>query len=112
MVQRHLTSSQCNVNRIFATVRTGPARKQSDYDNVCTQIHAAWQSIVGSVDSEDRELRAIFVLGGVLSASEAGFLLPEAGGDAQWVRDNMDEFKKRAEAGDEDFAELLRDMKV
>lgn len=116
--QIDLTCPQRNTNRISATVRAGPARTRADFDSLCYQIHAAWRSavtpkhvggVVTESDSTRYELRTIFILGSISGGFEAGFLIPEAGGDAQWLEDNMDAFKKRAESGDEDFIQLVNE---
>ena len=41
---------------------------------------------------------------------EAGFLLPPAGGDAGWVARNWGKFRERAERGEEEFGELVREV--
>lgn len=43
-----------------------------------------------------------------MAGMEAGFFLPEAGQDAAWVKQNWDKFVKKANDGDEAFAELLK----
>jgi len=77
------------------------------YNQLCASIHRAWTEIVGT--EGDAELRAIFVLGSIVAGWEAGFPLPQAGEDKQWLRENMEEFEKRAE-GDEDFRGLVEEV--
>ena len=36
--------------------------------------------------------------------------LNQAGEDKTWLKDNVQVFKERADAGDEDFRDLLREM--
>lgn len=54
----------------------------------------------------------IIVLGGIVAGMEVGFVLPAAGQDKQWLGDNMAEFRKRAEEGDEDFKDVLREVET
>ena len=34
----------------------------------------------------------------------------QAGGDAQWLKENASSFRKLADGGDEDFKDLVREM--
>lgn len=36
--------------------------------------------------------------------------IPPAGGDGLWLRENLGEFRQRAEEGDERFRELMREV--
>jgi hypothetical protein len=42
----------------------------------------------------------------IVAGYEQGFMLPEAGEDGKWIRENMAEFERRAEDGDD----VMRDM--
>ncbi|KAI1495318.1 hypothetical protein F5X96DRAFT_664947 [Biscogniauxia mediterranea] len=44
---------------------------------------------------EDADLR-IFITGGITAGLEHGFLIPEAGKDRKWIRDNLPAFRKKA----------------
>jgi hypothetical protein len=103
-------------NRITAHVRTSAARTQRDFDQLCNDVHVAWSSIVHpghpTKPPPDQELRAVFVLGDITAAWEAGFAVPPAGQDAQWARDNMAAFRETADGGDEDFADLVEELKT
>lgn len=37
-------------------------------------------------------------------------MLRYSGGDVQWMQDNWEAFKQKADAGDEDFVELVREI--
>lgn len=93
-------------------MRQGPTRTKSDFDAVCTELRGAWSRIVAGEDNADRalELRAIWVTGEILSSWEAGFQVPLAGHDREWARENMEAFREKALAGDEDFVELIREL--
>ena len=46
-----------------------------------------------------------------LTASfEAGFTHPLAGQDHQWLKEHLDEFRMKAENGDEEFRDLLEEL--
>jgi hypothetical protein len=45
-------------------------------------------------------------MGDIVAGYEQGFMLPEAGEDGKWIRENMAEFERRAEDGDD----VMRDM--
>jgi len=104
-------------NVILATVRTGPSRTHKDWSNLIQDIIKIWDSIAplpqvrGSTPGLDYTLRGVVVFGGLVAGYEAGFLLPPAGGDVEWVRKNWDEFQRRAEAGDEEFQDLVEEVK-
>lgn len=110
----NLHHCQRTSNRIRAHVRTSAARTQEDFKQLCNDLHVAWSSIVHTAHPTkppaDQELRAVFVLGDITAAWEAGFAVPTAGQDAQWARDNMAAFKQRASGGDADFADLVAEL--
>lgn len=59
---------------------------------------------------EDRGLYSVFVLGDLVAGREAGFEIPEAGKDAEWLAENMNAFKARAEGGEVEFGELVAEV--
>lgn len=65
----------------------------------------------GGKAGEDLTLRSCIVLGGMTAGYEAGFLLPPAGGDVQWMKENWEEFEMKAKAGDEEFQEMVDEVK-
>jgi hypothetical protein len=67
-----------------------------------------WHKIVGKSGSE--ELRMIFILGDIVAGMEAGFAVPPAGEDKQWLKDNLAAFRERAESGDEDFKDVVNEI--
>lgn len=95
-------------NRIIANTRHGPSRTQEMYDALCAEIEAVWADVVGT--EGEKELRGIFVLGSIVAGSEAGFPVPRAGQDAEWMKKNMAAFKKKAAGGDTDFQDMLDEL--
>ena len=41
---------------------------------------------------------------------EQGFILPQAGQDVAWLRENWEAFNRKAEGGDEDMAEMVKEV--
>ncbi|KAH8423054.1 uncharacterized protein LDX57_000810 [Aspergillus melleus] len=115
----YIAGKERPINRILAHVRSGGNRTTSDFEDLARKIESAWNDIVnaGSVkhlDKEERkarELNRVFILGAITAGLECGVLLPRAGGDSTWLKDNMAVFEGRARKGDEDFIELLEEMK-
>ena len=79
-----------------------------DYHSLTSSINLAWSSIVGSTG--ETELRAIFILGDLLTGSEAGLPIPAAGEDRNWLKTYYKDFKRKADEGDEEFADLLTEI--
>lgn len=102
------TRSQAQVNTIHANVRTGKSRPRSAYDDLCRKLRTAWEELLPS----NASLHAVFVHGSLVAGEEQGFLRPEAGSDAEWVRMNMPEFERRAAAGHEDMKLLVEECKA
>ncbi len=65
--------------------------------------------MVGSTG--EQELRAVFILGDIVTGSEAGFTFPPAGEDKKWLREHFKEFESRAREGDEGFAGLVKEVR-
>ena len=104
-------------NHIVANVRSGASRSQKEWDDLCLQIQSAWNEIVPlpkvkrSDPDRDTSLRSVIILGGMTAGLEAGFVLPPAGGDVQWMQDHWDEFQAKAQAGDEEFQDMVAEVK-
>lgn len=105
---RSSPTQQASVNTIHANVRTGPSRQRSDYDELCRKLRVSWEETLPS----SAVLHAIFVHGSLIAGEEQGFLRPEAGHDAEWVRENMPEFERRAAEGNEGMQALVEECKA
>lgn len=132
----YIAGKKARANRIFGTVRSsGNARSQADFDSLAQELAQVWADVVHpdagdginarqaaeKAQKEGKEvktekvdpvhdLRAVFIVGGLISAYEAGFVIPPAGQDVEWAKKNMDAFKKKAAEGDEDFRALVEDL--
>ncbi|KAI7268313.1 hypothetical protein KC345_g7690, partial [Hortaea werneckii] len=106
-------------NHIRALVRNGPSRTSEDWNDLTSQIHSAWSSIIGpglpklrrsDTADPDTSLRSIIICGEILGGMEAGFFLPEAGGDMGWIERNWGAFRERAGRGEEEFRDLVAEV--
>lgn len=94
------------VNAIQAHVRAGPSRPRSSYDELCRQLRGSWETVLPTTP-----LDLISVHGSLVAGEENGFLRPEAGHDAEWVREHMAEFERLAAAGNEEMKTLVEECK-
>ena len=62
-------------------------------------------AVAGTLDSAAGDHNS-----GLAAGVEAGFEIPEAGKDGEWLAENMGAFKARAEDGQEEFAGLVREV--
>lgn len=115
-------------NRLFVSLRSGTGRTAEQLEGMTNSLLGIWNSVVGS--SKDAELRAVFVQGVIDSAFEGGFMLPmvssirrpasmfnnrltvfdQPGKFEQWVKDHTADFRKLADAGDDDFIGLIKEI--
>ena len=86
----------------------------SEYNKVCQSIIKAWDEIVnnGMKGTGDRELRTVFVLSSLITGSEAGFIIPQAGEDVEWIETNKEAFQNLADAGDLDFQGVVKEIEI
>ncbi|KAI3397601.1 hypothetical protein diail_10573 [Diaporthe ilicicola] len=94
------------VNSIQSHVRSGPSRPRSSYNELCRQLRVEWESVLPTTPLDN-----ISVHGCLVAGEENGVLRPEAGHDAEWVRENMPEFERLAAAGDESMRTLVEECK-
>ncbi|KAH8129502.1 hypothetical protein FP744_10000732 [Trichoderma asperellum] len=100
---------QRKYNRVVIRARAGSNRTNEAYLDHCKQITAEWERIIGT--EGERGLRTVWVMGALTTALEAGIGRPKTGEEEQWIQDNMAHFETLAAAGDEDFNELLQELK-
>ncbi|KAK1544518.1 hypothetical protein CPAR01_02020 [Colletotrichum paranaense] len=109
------------INVIFtdsSNIPTYVGGKQEDFSLLCYEIRAAWAQIVhpetadegGKLPPQDLELRSVFITGELIAGLKASFPTPSAGDELAWAGENYAAFKERAEAGDEDFADLVAEI--
>ncbi|KAL1645164.1 hypothetical protein SLS58_003869 [Diplodia intermedia] len=99
------------VNAIHAHVRPGASRPRSAYDELCRQLRRdAWERVL--LPGGGPPLDAIFVHGTIVAGEERGVMLPEAGADVAWMRENMADFERRARAGDEGMRGLVEECRA
>ncbi|KAK4962983.1 hypothetical protein LTR10_000610 [Elasticomyces elasticus] len=115
----YVGGKQKAANHLFAHVRSGSSRRREDWEDLTSQLQAAWDKTVGaglpkvrrSDPDQDTSLRSVVLMGDLMFMKELGFIVPQAGGDVQWLQENWEEFNKRADAGDEDFKGMVEEVK-
>jgi hypothetical protein len=98
---------------IHVTFRDGPMHEQAQFDSLCIELQEIWSSIAHTSQSSkapELTLGGVYVTGGVLTALEAGFIVPKPGKEKEWVVGNMEVFKQKAREGDKDIASLLEEL--
>ncbi|ATY62386.1 hypothetical protein A9K55_009236 [Cordyceps militaris] len=107
-------------NSIISYVRTSPTRTKADFDKVAKAIEDAWYSTVGKGSSEqhpylreapETRLHALAMLP-IVTAREAGFAIPVAGEEAEWIGEQLPVFKQLAASGDAGFVSLLSELQA
>lgn len=68
----------------------------------CGMWDGGWK--VGNCDVDDG------IAGAIVAGMEQGFVLPPAGEDAEWMRENMHAFRAKADSGDEDMKGLVEEI--
>lgn len=110
-------------NSIISYVRTSAARTKEDFDKVTSEIEDAWYAIVGkgsrSPDAQhpylsetpETRLHAIGLLP-IVTAREAGFTIPVAGEEKEWIAEQLPVFKNLAAHGNTGFVTLLQELQA
>jgi phenylpyruvate tautomerase PptA (4-oxalocrotonate tautomerase family) len=65
----------------------------------------------GRLDDE-RALHNVFLMEDIIAGAEQGFVLPTAGKDGEWARENMGEFERRAQDGDKSMKKMVQEYKA
>jgi hypothetical protein len=104
-----LTRTQKLTNNIIAHVRPGPSRPRSAYDTLCHQVKDVWAKVISN---QEEKLDTIFIMGDIVAGYEQGFMLPEAGDDGKWIKENMGEFERRSKDGDVTMREMVEEIRV
>ncbi|KAI9818046.1 MAG: hypothetical protein M1827_000670 [Pycnora praestabilis] len=112
-------------NRAILRTRQGGLRSVEDYNRHFKRVVEVWNEIVelGEGDGEGhgekgmdkvggkaRELRAVWVMGALTTAIEDGIARPAVGEEREWVRANIKQLKRKADEGDEDYQEVIREI--
>ncbi|KAJ4318219.1 hypothetical protein N0V84_006975 [Fusarium piperis] len=104
------------VNHITARVRSGPTRTREAFNELCSEINAAWHRIVhpdlsaSELPPRELELAAIFITGELLAGIKVGFPVPAAGTEIAWAKEHFESFKERAALGDQDFVDYVKEL--
>lgn len=105
-------------NYIRASVRMGN-RTNDDFLGLCYSIQKVWPDIVDAPaarhrtslsDAKQYGLHSVIIRPSNPVGLEAGFELPLAGQDQEWLRKNWAEFQSKAADGDDEFSNLVADV--
>jgi phenylpyruvate tautomerase PptA (4-oxalocrotonate tautomerase family) len=105
-------------NHIRASVRLGQ-RTHEDFRQLCRSIEEAWDRIVyqpikritvNATELKQFELHTLILGSSNPVGLEAGFELPVAGSDGDWLRRNWSQFQQKARDGEEEFVDLVKDV--
>ncbi|KAF5526297.1 hypothetical protein CGCA056_v002726 [Colletotrichum aenigma] len=94
------------------------SRTRDDFNALCGDIRTAWARIVhpdvadGKLPPQELELRAVFITGELIAGMKASFMTPAVGEELAWAKENYHAFEERAHAGDEDFVELVAELRT
>ncbi|KAH8807859.1 hypothetical protein F5884DRAFT_833538 [Xylogone sp. PMI_703] len=108
---------EVKVNRIYAIVRSGGSRTTDDFDKLCLRLVDVWNEVLfgGEVPNDPMTndvsmLNGVFVFRSIEASYEGGGLLPHPGEDEQWMKSNLASWKALAEAGNQDFQSIVKDV--
>lgn len=90
-------------------LRTGPSRTKQDFDDVSQQIVKTWEDVVGARDT--KKLGSVFLVGGLVSTFESDVVLPPAGEEPEWIRQNFGKFQEMAKH-DEKFRDFVEELQT
>lgn len=103
-----------HANYIHAHLRPRGPDNAPKLKQLVVAIMGIWNELVqkgeGRLD-DPMALHNVFIFEDLAAGAEQGFLLPLAGQDGEWVRDNMRAFENRAKEGDESMKKLLMEHK-
>ena len=89
--------------------RAGPSRTEKDWQDVCFALDKTWHDIVGS--GPETALRTVSITAGLTCVLETGLLMPLAGEDVPWIKENWHIFEERAANGEQEFADMMVEAK-
>ncbi|KAF2159209.1 hypothetical protein M409DRAFT_30348 [Zasmidium cellare ATCC 36951] len=106
-------------NHLTGRVRLGD-RTPADFEDMRDQLEEAWNKIVlkpaqdklGAKEGAKYELQTLVLSPGNPIGKEGGFEIPIAGQEKAWLEKHWTEFKKRADAGDEQFVDMVKHVEA
>jgi len=97
------------INSVTGYVRN-VSRPQEEYTELCRRIEEGWKNAIGPNAGKEKQLTSIFVQGIIAAGWEQGVMIPVVGHDREWMKERFADFKKRADAGEEEMKELVEDI--
>lgn len=75
---------------------------------------ALWAEHIGTDSGRLDDIKAlhnVFIFEDLAAGAEQGFMVPQAGGEEEWARENMGEFERRKREGDGGMERLVGELK-
>jgi hypothetical protein len=97
-------------NRVVLRTRASEQRSKAEYGEHCRDIVKSWDGLMCKDEESilsERRLRTVWVLGALTTALELGVQRPEVGKEEEWLVEHQEDFRRLADAGDEDARTLL-----
>lgn len=106
-------------NHLTGHVRLG-TRSTTDFENMRDQLDLAWNRIVvgpveaalGEGEGAKYKLHRLMLYPANSVGKEGGFDVPLGGQEKAWLDKHWDEFKRRADAGDDQFIDLVKTVEA
>ncbi|KAH4216322.1 hypothetical protein HBH69_168350 [Parastagonospora nodorum] len=102
-------------NFIHAHLRPrGPSNAPKLHTLVTTTM-ALWSEHIGTDSGRLDDIKAlhnVFIFEDLAAGAEQGFVVPRAGGEGEWARENKGEFERREREGDEGMGRLVGELKA
>ncbi|KAJ7107845.1 hypothetical protein C8R44DRAFT_804339 [Mycena epipterygia] len=103
------------LNMVIGNVRQGPSRTRDLYESLCRQLEAAWTASISEPATQGgahAHFAGALVLGTVTAGYEQGFMVPEAGQDVEWTRENLPKFQALADDGNEFCRDMIAELRT
>ncbi|KAH7394908.1 hypothetical protein DE146DRAFT_615146 [Phaeosphaeria sp. MPI-PUGE-AT-0046c] len=112
----YVSSNPVATNFLHAHLRPrGPANAPR-LQTLVTTIMKLWAEHVAQDETSEgrlddpRGLHNVFVFEDLVAGAEQGFVLPKAGEEEVWVKDNWEKFERRAKEGDEAVGKMMEEI--
>jgi phenylpyruvate tautomerase PptA (4-oxalocrotonate tautomerase family) len=109
-----------NSNRITGVVRISSARSKSDFDSLASKMEDAWYNVVAGPAADgsnrlesvaDKQKHLIMVMfTPMVTIREGGMVIPEAGQEGGWLKEQMPYFQRMSDLGHDDFTGMLKEI--
>jgi hypothetical protein len=111
-----VAAQPCPTNYIHAHLRPRGPSFAPQLRTLVTTIMALWAEHISHGKPEGRlddakGLHNVFIFEDLAAGAEQGIVLPKAGEEEGWARENWEEMERRSKEGDEGMERLMADLK-